>query len=56
MFLSNEEFKSYLRLTDCSQVSDGASAVQGFEADAKQFLADIKDMGCTVCTCAEAFA
>ena len=37
-------------------LSDGASAVQGFEADAKQFLADIADMGCTVCTCAEAFA
>lgn len=26
-FLGNEEFKDYLRLTDCSQVSDGASAI-----------------------------
>jgi len=27
MFLSNTEYKDYLRLTDCSQVSDGASAI-----------------------------
>mmetsp|Transcript_117699 Transcript_117699/g.333011 ORF Transcript_117699/g.333011 Transcript_117699/m.333011 type:complete len:420 (+) Transcript_117699:50-1309(+) len=26
-FLSNQEFVEYLRLTDCSQVSDGASAI-----------------------------
>lgn len=26
-FLSNETFKDFLRLTDCSQVSDGASAI-----------------------------
>eukprot|EP00331_Platyophrya_macrostoma_P019322 CAMPEP_0176461958 /NCGR_PEP_ID=MMETSP0127-20121128/34968_1 /TAXON_ID=938130 /ORGANISM="Platyophrya macrostoma, Strain WH" /LENGTH=425 /DNA_ID=CAMNT_0017853757 /DNA_START=30 /DNA_END=1307 /DNA_ORIENTATION=- len=26
-FLANEEFKNYLRLTDCSQVSDGAAAM-----------------------------
>lgn len=26
-FLGNEEFKNFLRLTDCSQVSDGAAAV-----------------------------
>lgn len=26
-FLSNEEYKPFLRLTDCSQVSDGASAL-----------------------------
>merc|ERR1712018_1090067 len=26
-FLGNEEYKDFLRLTDCSQVSDGASAI-----------------------------
>eukprot|EP00397_Hematodinium_sp_SG-2012_P029771 GEMP01031480.1.p1 GENE.GEMP01031480.1~~GEMP01031480.1.p1 ORF type:complete len:429 (+),score=92.04 GEMP01031480.1:30-1289(+) len=26
-FLSNDSFKEYIRLTDCSQVSDGASAI-----------------------------
>jgi len=26
-FLGNEDYKKYLRLTDCSQVSDGASAI-----------------------------
>merc|ERR1719238_1400196 len=26
-FLGNAEFKDYLRMSDCSQVSDGASAV-----------------------------
>ena len=35
---------------------DGASAVPGFEAAAEKFLADMAAMGCTVCTCAEAFA
>ena len=26
-FLSNEEFRTYLRMTDCSQVSDGGAAL-----------------------------
>jgi acetyl-CoA acyltransferase len=26
-FLSNEDFKEYCRMTDCSQVSDGGSAI-----------------------------
>lgn len=34
-------------------LSDGASAVPGFEASAAQFVQDMKDAGCTVTTCAE---
>ena len=34
-------------------LTDGASAVPGFEASSTQFVQDMRDVGCTVTTCAE---
>lgn len=43
-FLSNEEFRSYLRMTDCSQVSDGGAAlVLASEEGLKKSGVSIKD-------------
>ncbi len=37
-------------------LTDGASAVVGFEAAAEEFLKDMAAQGCTLCTCAEVAA
>jgi len=42
------------RSSDIILLEDGASAVTGFEADAKKFVKDMKDAGLTVCKTLEA--
>jgi len=43
------------RMKDLVLLEDGASSVAGFEALGKEFVADMKKMGCTVCNVKDAF-
>ena len=48
--------KAPLPLPQIVVLTDGASAVVGFEAAAEEFLKDMAAQGCTLCTCAEVAA